>query len=296
MSTFIDLLHRAMRRRYRRAGFSSRLLECGRFTLNYYECHRSDSAKTIMLVHGLGTSSSTWTHVLPKLSTTCNVIALDLPGFGLSTVNSGAGFARFHELYDALVEFIRQKSARPILLLGHSLGGWIAAKVAVNHPEMVAHLILVNNAGIFCEDTARQGSAFQVESIGDLRSLLNLIWFRYPWYFRPFYPAVLNDLRRRHVAEFVRSIQAKDFLNDELRKLAVRVSIIWGRRDNLISMKSVEIMERSIPHTTVHLLDKCGHVPQLERPKEFLNVVQRILEQQESKRQAPRPSSAPPRT
>jgi pimeloyl-ACP methyl ester carboxylesterase len=212
----------------------------------------------------------------------CNVLALDLPGFGLSRVNTGSEFAVFEELSAAVAAFIRQRTTQPILLLGHSLGGWLAAKFAADYPESVRHLLLVNNAGILCEDTVEQRKAFQVESVEDLRRLLDLIWFRYPWYFKPFYRAVLSDLRKRRVAEFVRSIGSEDFLNDDLRKLTMDVSIIWGEQDKLISMKSVDIMKQLIPGARVYLLDQCGHVPQLERPDEFIDIVRGILRREVS--------------
>jgi abhydrolase domain-containing protein 6 len=277
MPLFIDLVHRIVRTRYRQAGFESRVVEQGRFTLHYYEHTLSDSSPTLVLVHGLGTSSSTWAHVLPELGRLCNIIALDLPGFGLSRINHGPGFASLSELHGAFESFIREEVPQPIILLGHSLGGWIAAHYAAIHQANVRHLVLVNNAGVLCDDTAGQGKAFQVESIGDLQRLLNLIWFRYPWYFKPFYPAVLNDLRRRRIPEFVQSIHAEDFLNEELRNLSMDVSIIWGDQDRLISMSSVEVMKRSIPRTQMYPLKQCGHVPQLECPREFVSVVRNIL-------------------
>jgi abhydrolase domain-containing protein 6 len=277
MSTFIDLVHQQVRRQFHRAGFASGLFECKRFTLHYYERPLPGSPTTLVLLHGLGTSSSTWTRVLPGLAGVCNILALDLPGFGLSRVNNGPGFAVFEELSEAVAAFIRQRTTRPIFLLGHSLGGWLAAKFAADHPESVKHLLLVNNAGILCEDTVGQRTAFQVESVGDMRRLLDLIWFRYPWYFKPFYRAVFSDLRRRSVAEFVGSIRSEDFLNDDLRKLTMDVSIIWGEQDKLISMKSVDIMKRSIPRACVYLLNQCGHVPQLERPDKFVDVIREIL-------------------
>lgn len=292
MPLFIDLVHKIVRRRYRRAGFESRFIEHGRFTLHYYARALPGSSPTLVLVHGLGTSSSTWTHVLPKLGNFCNVFALDLPGFGLSKINYGPGFASLVELHEAFESFVREKVRQPFFLLGHSLGGWIAAHYAANHPANVRHLVLVNNAGILCDDTAGQGKAFQVESIGDLQRLLDLIWFRYPWYFKPFYPAVLSDLRRRRIPEFVQSIQAEDFLNEELCNLAMDVSIIWGDQDRLISMSSVQVMKRSIPRTQLYLLKQCGHVPQLERPNAFVDIVSTILTQQTSLANAANPASS----
>ncbi len=275
----VDVLHRQIRRRYLRTGFKNGFVECERFSLHFYERSTRESTSTLVLIHGLGTSSSTWVHLIPGLDPRWNVFALDLPGFGFSKINSGSPFARMDELCQSVVTFIETKVPRPFFLLGHSLGGWLAARFAVEHPDNVKHLILVDNAGILCEETLEQGKAFQVESVVDLSKLLNKIWFHYPWYFKPFYRAVLEDLRKRHVADFVRSIQAEDFLNDRLGTLNLKTTIIWGKQDTLISMKSFEILQQLIPRAQVNFIERCGHVPQLEKPKEFVNIIRTILQQ-----------------
>lgn len=276
----IDLLHRQIRRTLLHLDFKDGLLEYGRFTVHSYERIVAGSPKTLVLIHGLGTSSSTWVRVLPRLDPAWNVLAIDLPGFGFSQIKSGPPFASLEELHQSVKTFITKKVSGPFVLLGHSLGGWLAARFAVEHPENVEHLILVDNAGILCEETLEQGRAFQVDSIADLRALLSKIWMRYPWLFRPFYPAVLKDLKKRHVAAFVQSIHVDDFLNGHLGNLAMKVSIIWGKQDRLISMNAVEILKQSIPHAEVHLVDRCGHVPQLEHPNKFAAILREILRQQ----------------
>lgn len=284
---FIDLLHRKIQKRYRQLGFKDGVFKNGRFSLHYYERSNPSGCDTLVLIHGLGTSSSTWVRLLPELDPTWNVLALDLPGFGFSTIDSGRPFAGLQEHVGAVSALIKEKLVRPCILLGHSLGGWIAAKFSVQEPGKVRHLILVDSAGILCDDTIEQGKAFQVNSIRDLKNLLNKVWLHYPWYFQPFYLAVLNDLRRRHVADFVQSIEKDDFLNDHLGQLNTKVTVIWGRQDKLISIKSIEILKRDIPDVEVHLVEQCGHVPQLEGSGEFSNLMRRILEREVSSANIP---------
>jgi abhydrolase domain-containing protein 6 len=260
----INFLHRQIRRRYRRLGFREGFHDAGRFSLHYYERSTPGSPNTLVLVHGLGTSSSTWVRVLPGFDRRWNILALDLPGYGLSPINKGQPYALLGELHQTLEEFLAGRVHYPFVLLGHSLGGWLAGYHAIQHPKRVRHLILADNAGIFTDETIEQGKAFLVDSMGDVTRLLNTIWYRYPWYFKPFYKAVLNDLRQHRVSGFVQSIQRNDFLNGYLHQLSMPVSIIWGREDKLISLKSVEVMEQAIPQYRVFLLDRCGHVRQQE--------------------------------
>ncbi len=284
--TLIDILHNRIRRRYHRFGFQSQFLKLEDCTLHYYERTGIQPSKTLVLLHGLGTSSSTWAYVLPKLDPSWTVLALDLPGFGFSKLNKDHRFFHFNELHASVVAFIEQKVARPFVLLGHSLGGWLAAKYAVQHADALRRLILVDNAGILHEETVQQGKAFELQTLRDLDRLLGILWARYPWYLKPFYPAVLHDLRKRFVSEFVRSIRPEDFINEDLSALTMNVNIVWGKQDRLITLKSVEIMRRAIPGAQISLIEKCGHVPQLERPREFVNIIRNLL-REESEQQSP---------
>jgi pimeloyl-ACP methyl ester carboxylesterase len=273
----IKLLHKQIRRRYQRLGYQSKFLELHTCRIHYYELKRPQAPYTLLLLHGLGTSASTWINTLSKLQGTYSVLAPDLPGYGLSTISNGRPFLTVPELASAVNSFVHHTIESPLALLGHSLGGWLAGLYARDHVGGLQRLILVNNAGIFYEGIEQQGALFQVQSIQDVRKLLNALWYRYPWYFKLFYPAVLNDLQERRVADFVRSVHREDFLNDQLRTFPARLDLIWGRNDRLIPPETIDIIKQSIPGAGVHFIERCGHVPQLERPKEFTAILNRLL-------------------
>jgi pimeloyl-ACP methyl ester carboxylesterase len=245
--------------------------------MHYLERQRDESPFTLILLHGLGTSSSTWVNLIPTLNNTVTVLVPDLPGHGLSTIRSGEPFFRLNELHQSVATFVREIAPGSLFMLGHSLGGWLAAHYATENPKDIRHLVLVDSAGILNEETIDQRKAFQLESLGDLRKLMNNLWFKYPWYFKLFSHAVFNDLRDRRVSEFVRTIRREDFLNEQLKDLTMKVSIVWGKEDKLISTKSLEIARRAVPQAQIHLIEQCGHVPQLERPKEFNALINKIL-------------------
>jgi abhydrolase domain-containing protein 6 len=60
----------------------------------------------------------------------------------------------------------------------------------------------------------------------------------------------------------------------------MRVSIIWGTADRLFAMKSVEIIRGAVPGVQINLINNCGHVPQLEKPKDFTAVIRSILQEE----------------
>lgn len=272
----IDFLHKRIQKKFRKLGIQSQYLNLPTCSLHYYtngERHK----KNVLLLHGLGTSSSTWVYVLPHLIRNYNVYAMDFPGFGFSRILNGRTLFTLRELRETVEIFVAETLRPPFTLLGHSLGGWVAAEFALRHQSDLSRLILINPAGLHHSGVEETGKLFAIGNLRDLYSLLNRLWWKYPWYFKPFGPAILADLRKRRVAEFIKTVTNEDFLNDRLQGLRIPVDLVWGTSDGVISAEALEILKRALPHLRVMLIEKCGHVPQLERPQSVKAILDRIL-------------------
>jgi abhydrolase domain-containing protein 6 len=274
----LRLLHRSVRRQFRTLGFESKTLTSSVGSLHYLVREHADAQGTIVLVHGLGTSSSTWVRMLPHLKASRRIIAVDLPGFGFSTANSASGFCTINEQVEAITELIAAESQTPVLLVGQSLGGWLCCRYAARYPDRVKNLVLIDTAGVNYPGVEKLRDLFTLTSVSDARRLLNELWYHYPWYFKPFAGSIYRELASRKMNELVSSIEAKDFLGDELSGLMMPVTIIWGKQDGVISLKSLDVLQKFIPHSKVFLIDQCGHVPQLERPEELAALLREVLE------------------
>jgi pimeloyl-ACP methyl ester carboxylesterase len=274
----LRLLHRSVRRKFRSLGFESKTLISSVSTVHYLVREHSHPKGTIVLVHGLGTSSSTWMRMLPHLRDSHRIVALDLPGFGFSTVISESGFCTLSEHVTALSELVAAAAETPVILVGQSLGGWICCRYAAQSPERVEHLVLIDTAGISYPGVEHLRDLFTLTSVNDTRRLLNALWYHYPWYFRPFTVSIYRELGARRMNELVDSIEASDFLNEEFPRLTMPVSVIWGKQDAALSLKSVDVLKERIQHSTLDLIDQCGHVPQLERPEKLAAILNRVLE------------------
>jgi abhydrolase domain-containing protein 6 len=274
----LELLHKTVRRRFHSLGFESHFLESRFGRLHYLVRDHAEPAATLLLVHGLGTSSSTWLKVLPLLQGKYRIAALDLPGFGFSALDGGRTYCTLQEHVEALTVFADTVARTPFILLGHSFGGWISALYASRHRHNVKHLVLVDTAGVYYRGVEKLRELFTLSSIEDTRQLLNDLWFRYPWYFKPFAGAIFRELKQRGMNQLVGSIDATYFLVEELSKLSMPVSIIWGREDKVILPESVGVLVKFVPHARASFIEQCGHVPQLEQPAEFATVLREILE------------------
>ena len=272
----IHLLHRFIHTRYFLLGLKSKFLESESCRLHFFQRYDRNISKNILFIHGLGTSSSTWIKVMRSLREFGNVTCLDLPGHGFSHITSGNPFFSLQQLDDA-IEHFQSTQRTPTIIIGHSLGGWLAARYAVNHPDSVEHLILIDNAGIRYDGAEKQVDAFTIKSVDDARRLLQQMWFHYPWYFKPFSSSVYHSLRKKQISRFTQSIKEENLLNQSFSSLAMPLDVIWGTDDRLISSKSLNIMKQLAPHVKEHFISSCGHVPQLERPRELASVLKNIL-------------------
>lgn len=102
-------------------------------------------SETVIMVHGLGSYSQAWKKNIAELSLKYRVIAIDLPGYGKSSKAPHSGLMSFYA--GVIVDFIKQMNLGQVNLVGHSMGGQISMVLAIEHPELVKRLILVDPAG-----------------------------------------------------------------------------------------------------------------------------------------------------
>ena len=103
-------------------------------------------------------------------------------------------------------------------------------------------------------------------------------WIQFAWYFKPFAGPIYRELCRRGMSEVINSIDADSFLVEELTRLRMPVSIIWGKEDGVISQETISVLAKFVPHAAVEFIDRCGHVPQLERPDRFVDALEKLLD------------------
>jgi abhydrolase domain-containing protein 6 len=273
----IGLVHRFVRARFRRIGMVSRFLDLGSCLLHYFEYNHPDPSGSVLLLHGLGTSASTWIHILPWLVKEYHVVAVDLPGFGFSRLSAGISSYSLSQHCAALSALVDRIGSETFTLVGHSFGGWIAIRLAAARPERVQRLLLVDTAGVSYPGAEELRRLFTVESTASMRRLLQALWYRYPWYLRPFAPALYHEMAKRQISSIVSSISEEDLLAQEFSLLTMPVNVVWGREDKVISPEVVAVIQRNVPRASVDFVDRCGHVPQLERPQELKRILRRIL-------------------
>ena len=221
------------------------------------------------------------------------MIAVDLPGFGESELPLDditiPGYGRF---VDA---FLGEIGVERAPLVGNSMGGFIAAEVAVSHPSRVEQLVLVSAAGLgdragpparACE--ARR-SLFHY---GMARTIARREhWVRRPRMRRMFLYGVAThpDLLQPELCYEIASGGGKpgfidafsaildyDF-RDRLSDVRHPTLIVWGRQDKIVPVAGAHEYERLIPGSRKVIFEDTGHVPMIERPHRFNRLLEEFL-------------------
>jgi pimeloyl-ACP methyl ester carboxylesterase len=251
----------------------------------------------LVFVHGLSGSWPNWLEQLPVFAQEHRVVAVDLPGFGNSPMPvqeiSISGYAR---LLDRLFEKLGIDAA---VVVGNSMGGFVAAELAIAFPQRVERLVLVSAAGISTHRDPRTTRAVPTlerlerilaivgaslasrsETVARRPRLrdatLNLV-VRHPGRI----PAALaaEQLRGAGKPGFLQALQATiDYdLRDRFPEIACPTLIVWGDNDLVISVADADAFAGMIPGSRKVVFEDTGHVPMLERPAAFNALLRDFL-------------------
>ena len=252
----------------------------------------------LVFVHGLSGSWPNWLEQLPVFAAAGHrVVALDLPGFGHSPMPAEtitiSGYAR---LLDGLCDALQIDAAA---VVGNSMGGFVAAELAIAFPQRVERLVLVSAAGL--STYAHPGAT---RALPALRLLERTIAAYTGWVAsksdaasrRPGLRNATLGLVTRHpsrlgaalAAEQVRGagkpgfIQALQAVNDydfrdRLPEIACPTLIVWGDGDRIITPRDAEVFAELIPDSRVVVYKDTGHLAMLERPGAFNALLAEFL-------------------
>ncbi len=266
----------------------------GGFRLHYVEAGPV-AAPVLVLIHGFGSNTISWRATMAALAGEYRLIALDLLGFGYSARST----ARVHTLRRRAAHvwgLLDQLGIRQATLVGNSLGGAVALQCAWDAPERVARLVLVDAVAGY---DGRGGSPAPL--LGELlrRTPLGTLLLANTFYddarFAQGLRAVYHDPSRltpetlagylaprrvRGSAATLLAITATppdSDLPNAIPAIQTPTLIVWGRQDRLMPAHYAEQLARDLPHSRPAWIEDCGHLPQEERPAEFVAHLRAFL-------------------
>ncbi|MVU78013.1 alpha/beta fold hydrolase [Nocardia sp. ET3-3] len=216
--------------------------------------------------------------IVPALAAEHRVIAVDWPGHGASEPNpnvTAVGFA------DALVELVAALELDSAVFLGNSVGGFAAARLALDHPERVAGLVLVNTGGFVRQSPLTRAYCNLYGSGPVARYWLPRSVRNYTKPMSPHDDAVIERAIRFGATDTGRATYSALWhsFNDPGYDLTARAPeitaptlIVWGSRDPILPLRYGKLAHALIPNSQLHVLPT-GHLPFSSAPQEFLDLV-----------------------
>jgi pimeloyl-ACP methyl ester carboxylesterase len=256
----------------------------------------------VIFVHGLGASWQSWLENIPEFSRDRRVVAMDLPGFGCSDLPEHD--ISIEQYADWTFRLLDELGIERGTIVGNSMGGFIAADMAIRRPDRVQRLALVSAAVFWQEyrraqplvELARRSDAIVARALtrvtDDVATRPRLrAWamatagFRYP-----------HLIERQLAHELVRSARRTDGylpalealadfpLEEELPKISCPALIVWGAQDTLVPVKDAKRLEALIPDSRRVVFERTGHVAMLERPERFNTLLRAFLDEEPEQR------------
>ena len=262
------------------------------------------SGPPVIFIHGLSGCWQNWLEQIPLFARDHRVIAVDLPGFGHSEMPvepiSISGYA---DAIDELMEKLDIDAAR---IVGNSMGGFIGAEIAIEHPARIERLVLVAAAGLSIESIRTErtkGVRHRAENL-IFFSLAHVVSRSHQVALRPRLRAALLMTVAAHPTRLPGPLAAQQVLGsgkpgfsdaleamcryplrDRLEKIACPTLILWGDKDILVPVKDASVFEELIPDSRKIIYTDTGHVSMMERPARFNSDVKAFLDEATAEQQ-----------
>ncbi|MDR3753497.1 MAG: alpha/beta fold hydrolase [Terracidiphilus sp.] len=232
----------------------------------HYLAEGPANGPVVVLVHGLGASAEHWSNLAPYLAQSgFRVYIPDLIGYGRSEQPADFSYSVRDEAA-VVVGFMDTLGLKQVELGGWSMGGWIAALVAAEHPERVSRLMLFDSAGLdvpptFDTSLFIPSTTVQLDQLKDLLSPQS----------QPIPAFIARDMLRdfrlngwvvqRALATM---LTAQDVVDNLLPQLKMPVLLVWGSLDRVTPLSDGDIMHRLIPQSQLDVFAGCGHMAPIE--------------------------------
>jgi pimeloyl-ACP methyl ester carboxylesterase len=238
---------------------------------------RGGSGQPLLVLHG-ASGAGAWLPFMASLAEKFDVIVPEHPGFGDS--NTPDWLDNIHDLAYFYLDVLDHLNLERVHLVGLSLGGWIAAELAVRDTRLLASLTLVGSAGIHVPgveqidtflrtDEQRIRDFFYDQARADemIKRLLQ--------------PELEDVAMKNRIATARLTWQPRGYdphLYKWLHRIDVPTLLLWGANDRLFPKDYAFAFQKLIPGSKVVIIPECGHVPNVEKPAAFVSELEHFID------------------
>jgi pimeloyl-ACP methyl ester carboxylesterase len=270
-----------------------RYIKIGDINTRYWA--EGDKGSNVVLIHGLGASADIWMHNISVLAEGYRIYAPDLVGFGRSEKPD----VKYSPSYMAafINDFMTALNIDNACFMGLSLGGGVALQYVLQFPENVEKIVLVDSAGLGREmplamrlstipvmgelmlSPSRAGMAFVLKQLvyDPVVITPDLIDLYYELNFSQGAAKTVLSILRACATILGGRPDVRDPIIKNLDNIKIPTLIIWGRDDRLFPVGHACFARGKIPGSHLHIFERCGHMPNFERPQESNSVVLNFL-------------------
>lgn len=238
---------------------------------------RGGAGAPLLVLHG-ASGAGGWLPYMAMLAERHDVMVPEHPGFGDS--DTPDWLDNIHDLAYFYLDFLDRLDLHGVHLVGISLGGWIAAELAVRNATRLASLSLVDAAGLHVPGVP-QVDPFLASEERRIRDFFHDQAKADAMLARALDPAFEDVAMKNRVATARLAWQPRNHdphLHKWLHRIGVPTLIVWGANDRLFPKDYAFAWQRAIPGAKAVVLPECGHVPHLEKPAETVAAIAAFIE------------------
>ena len=226
----------------------------------------------LIILHGWGLDGSLYKTLAKQLANNWYVIVPDLPGFGKSEAPPKP--YRLDDYLKEIKQLLKDQGVKEAVFVGHSFGGRLSMKMAVESPKLVKQLVLTGAPGV--ERFAWKRSGKRLVAWTAAKTLKYFTWI-------PPIKKVRQRFYRNRDLGKLEGVMAETFrlvIAEKLTKIAKKIQqptlLVWGAKDQMAPVEDAEKMLKIIPHSYLKIFTKVGHKLPYEKPHEFAQEVERF--------------------
>ena len=247
--------------------------------INYTIYNNKNSSEWVTFVHGAGGSSSIWFKQIRDFKKHFNILLLDLRGHGKSNYRLKNVFKKkytFSSISEDIIDILDKEKIKKSHFIGISLGTILIRKIAEMNPKMVKSMIM---GGAIMKLNFR--SVFLIKLSSVFKSIVPYMWIYRTLAFiiMPYKNhqesrnLFIKEAKKLYQKEFLRWFRLTAEVNPLLRlfrqiELPIPTLYVMGAEDYMF-LESIKILTKKHRHSKLHIIPKCGHVVNVEKPSDF---------------------------
>jgi len=251
--------------------------------IRYLESGKGND-RHILFIHGLGSSADRWLGIPDALSANFHTVALDLPGFGKSDKPATMDYT-IENFRETIVDFINLLKINNTSIVGHSLGGYIAAEVAIENSNQVESLVLIDSSGMLKKPTPLLEEYLKV-AMNPTKDKVRKVFeqmvadpARIPSKLVEGFISRINSPNAKYAFKSTLQNSANTQIGPGRLKLIENIPtlILWGVEDKVIPPEHSRLFKEAISNSQIEIIQDAGHTPFAEKPDQVCEILRNFL-------------------